>query len=268
MTIKSSGPLSFSDITNEFGKPAGGVPFSRYYRGGAYTTGNNTKIAASGKILLSSFYGATKSFSLSIKAIGAGGGGSGGGGDGGDGGAGGHAGTYAATTISFDAGSILELWIGQGGSGGQGAGAGSNSMNPIAYGQAGQSTTAKVGNTNVLTAAGGAIQTADAPGGGGSIPAAENSYYTTLFGAVTAGSANPSGNGGNGIYGGGGGGGGSPHTGYNGYGNGGAGGDGIVIIEYSSTLPKATTFTGASYSLVSGMHRYTFGTRGPQSFAL
>lgn len=264
MTIKSSGPLSFSDITNEFGKPAGGVPFSRYYRGGAYTTGNNTKIAASGKILLSSFYGATKSFDISLLVIGAGGGGSGGGGDGG---VGGHAGSYVSKTITIDASLLLDIWVGNGGAGGTGAGAGSNSMNPIAYGQAGQSSTITIAGVTQANAAGGAIQTADAPGGGGSIPAAENSYYTTLFGAVTAGSANPGGNGGAGNYGGGGGGGGSPHTGYGGYGNGGAGGGGFVMIEYSSSLPKASNAQG-QYSLVNGKHRYIFTTPGYHSFSL
>lgn len=42
----------------------------------------------------------------------------------------------------------------------------------------------------------------------------------------------------------------------------GKGGDGYGMLEYSSSYPKAVSFTGATYSLVNGNHRYTFLTNG------
>jgi hypothetical protein len=67
MALQTSGIITLSDIQNEFGgvNPIG---LSEYYRGGAYTTGNNTNVPTSGAISLSNFYGATNQFSFIIAA--------------------------------------------------------------------------------------------------------------------------------------------------------------------------------------------------------
>jgi hypothetical protein len=59
MTIRSSGRIGLNDIQNEFGgvEP---IYISEYYRGGEYTTANNTNIPTSGQISGGSFYGASK----------------------------------------------------------------------------------------------------------------------------------------------------------------------------------------------------------------
>ena len=59
MTIRSSGRIGLVDIQNEFGGTEP-ISISEYYRGGSYTTANNTKVATSGLISGSSFYGASK----------------------------------------------------------------------------------------------------------------------------------------------------------------------------------------------------------------
>lgn len=169
--------------------------------------------------------------SIDVTIIGGGGGGSGGGGDNGDGGVGGFAGSWTSSTISVTPGDNITIVVGKGGAGGTGTAAGSNSMASAAYGKAGSSSSVTY-KTQVVSAAGGRQQTADSPGDGNTIPAAENSYYTTLTGITTRGAGNLLGSGTNGKFGGGGGGGGSPHTGYTGYGNGGDGGDGVVILKY------------------------------------
>lgn len=60
MTLPASGPISLSDIRNEFG---GSAPdsLSEYYRGGAYVPNipANNSIPTSGAISLSDFYGTT-----------------------------------------------------------------------------------------------------------------------------------------------------------------------------------------------------------------
>ena len=57
MPLQSSGPISLGQIQSEFGGAAP-TSISEYYRGGAYTTTNNTNVPTSGKISLSDFYGA------------------------------------------------------------------------------------------------------------------------------------------------------------------------------------------------------------------
>ena len=252
MPIPTTGQISFLDLQNEFG---GSYPisFSEYYKGGAYTTNNNTSVPTSGIIRISNFKG-TKwympgsttftttgtiqwqvpkgVYSIDVITIGGGGGGSGGGGDRNDGGVGGYAGKYITTTVPVTALTTISIIVGTGGAGGKGIYSGSNGMNPVAYGQPGTPSYISINGVAYAYAVGGATQTADAPGNGNWIPPAENSYYTTLTGVTTAGSANPYGNGGNGIFGGGGGGGGAPHTGFNGYGNGGNGGGGFVKITW------------------------------------
>lgn len=76
MAIQPSGVIALSDIQDEFGgtNPIG---LSEYYRGGAYTTSNNTSVPASGAISLSDFYGATSAVEVIYELIGGGGGGGG-----------------------------------------------------------------------------------------------------------------------------------------------------------------------------------------------
>ena len=59
MALPSSGTITLQQIATEFG---GDAPhsLSEYYRGGAYTTSNNTSVPTSGAISLSNFYGAVK----------------------------------------------------------------------------------------------------------------------------------------------------------------------------------------------------------------
>lgn len=76
MAIQPSGVIALSDIQDEFGgtNPIG---LSEYYRGGAYTTSNNTSVPTSGAISLSDFYGATSAVEVIYELIGGGGGGAG-----------------------------------------------------------------------------------------------------------------------------------------------------------------------------------------------
>lgn len=75
MTLPSSGPISLSQIQTEFG---GSDPISltEYYRGGAYTTDNNTGVPTSGAISMAGdFYGTVRAVAMTYEIIGAGGGG-------------------------------------------------------------------------------------------------------------------------------------------------------------------------------------------------
>lgn len=56
MTLQSSGAISLANIQTEFGG-SNPISLSEYYRGGAYTTTNNTGVPTSGQISLSQFYG-------------------------------------------------------------------------------------------------------------------------------------------------------------------------------------------------------------------
>lgn len=78
MAIQPSGVIALSDIQDEFGgtNPIG---LSEYYRGGAYTTSNNTSVPTSGAISISDFYSATNTIEVTYELIGGGGGGAGGG---------------------------------------------------------------------------------------------------------------------------------------------------------------------------------------------
>jgi hypothetical protein len=105
MALQTSGQITLSDIQDEFGgvNPIG---LSEYYRGGAYTTDNNTSVPTSGTISLSDFYGAVKTVAMTYEIIG--GGGEGGGGSyGGTGSAGGSSSISGAgiTTVSASGGS-------------------------------------------------------------------------------------------------------------------------------------------------------------------
>lgn len=72
MAIQPSGVIALSDIQDEFGgtNPIG---LSEYYRGGAYTTSNNTSVPTSGAISISDFYGATNTVEVIYEVIGGGG---------------------------------------------------------------------------------------------------------------------------------------------------------------------------------------------------
>ena len=56
MALQGSGPISLNDIQTEFGG-SNPIGLSEYYRGGSYTTGNNTGVPTGGTLSLSSFYG-------------------------------------------------------------------------------------------------------------------------------------------------------------------------------------------------------------------
>ena len=65
MAIKASGPLSFSEIINEF---ADSPPYSmsEFYRGGLKVPTNNTNIPLNGTIRFSNFYNAVNRVALSV----------------------------------------------------------------------------------------------------------------------------------------------------------------------------------------------------------
>ena len=79
MVVKSSGPLSFQDIVNEFGG-TGEAPLSDYYRGGPYVPNTNANLAVGTQgqpIKLSQFYGTRKEILIKFTNM-IGGGGAGG----------------------------------------------------------------------------------------------------------------------------------------------------------------------------------------------
>jgi hypothetical protein len=76
MALQPSGLITLSDIQDEFGG-ANPIGLSEYYRGGAYTTDNNTSVPESGAISLSDFYSATNTVTVTYELIGGGGGGAG-----------------------------------------------------------------------------------------------------------------------------------------------------------------------------------------------
>lgn len=75
MAIKTSGPINFQDIINEFGG-TGEAPLSDYYRGGSFVpnTNANSKIGTQGNpIALSQFYGTRKEIIMTYTMYGGGG---------------------------------------------------------------------------------------------------------------------------------------------------------------------------------------------------
>ena len=58
MALPASGTLSLNDIKTEF-NGVNPIAMNAYYRGGAYTTSNNTSVPTSGAISISNFYGAS-----------------------------------------------------------------------------------------------------------------------------------------------------------------------------------------------------------------
>ena len=72
MALQTSGPISLSQVQGEFGG-SNPISLSEYYRGGAYTTSNNTSVPTSGPISLGNFYGATKQVTVTYYVIGGGG---------------------------------------------------------------------------------------------------------------------------------------------------------------------------------------------------
>ncbi len=75
MAIKTTGPINFQDIIDEFGG-TGQADLSEYYRGGSFVpnTNANANIAVSpGALKLSQFYGARKEIFLTYTAYGGGG---------------------------------------------------------------------------------------------------------------------------------------------------------------------------------------------------
>ena len=67
MQLPSSGALTLAEIQAEFGG-VDPISLSEYYRGGLYTTSNNTNVPTSGSISLSNFYGAVKEFTFTVSS--------------------------------------------------------------------------------------------------------------------------------------------------------------------------------------------------------
>ena len=65
MAIPSTGAISLQTIENEFGG-TGSISLSEYYRGGSYTTTNNTGVPTSSTISMSSFRGTVKQISITV----------------------------------------------------------------------------------------------------------------------------------------------------------------------------------------------------------
>ena len=69
MPIPSTGPISFSQLRNEF-NGTNPVIISDYYRNGGLVGGNNTNVPTSGTISISDFRGATNEFVVTLTAAG------------------------------------------------------------------------------------------------------------------------------------------------------------------------------------------------------
>lgn len=145
MALQGSGAISFSQIQSEFGG-SNPISLSEYYRGGSYTSDNNTSVPTSGTIQMDDFYGTVKGIYVTYELIGAGGGGGSGYGAGTAGAAGGDStitytpagGTSTVVTSNGGAGGAASTQTGWGqgensyyGSGGAG-GANSDSNNETA----------------------------------------------------------------------------------------------------------------------------------------
>lgn len=202
MTIKSGPPpsLSMQEIANEFG---GSWPLylSQFYRGGSRVPNipQNYAVSTGGGISIGMFYNTVQYVPVGVLQLiddpnpgtsdyyapahttnvilhiqGAGGGGSGGGGDGrssgGDFGCCGYPGAYGAWQLNILPGDLVRCVVGAGGAGGLGVYAGANSMNPAAYGLAGEATYVYIyRNGNLIWQAGlggGQAQGADSCGDG------------------------------------------------------------------------------------------------------
>ena len=118
MALQSSGAIALSDIQTEFGG-VNPISMSEYYRGGAYTTTNNTNVPTAGVISVGNFYGAQNSIEMTYEIIGAGGEGGGGsyGGTGASGGSSSFSGTnFTTVTSAGGAGGISQgYYTGQAG---------------------------------------------------------------------------------------------------------------------------------------------------------
>jgi hypothetical protein len=117
MTLQSSGAISLANIQTEFGG-ANPISLSEYYRGGGYTTTNNTGVPTSGTISISNFYGTSAGISLVVDVLILAGGGAGGDAynDGSTGGGGGGAGglriitslTTSTASVVIGAGAAID----------------------------------------------------------------------------------------------------------------------------------------------------------------
>lgn len=65
MALQSSGQITLKNIKTEFDGDATPT-LKEFYRGGSYTTDNNTGVPTSGEITLKDFYGATNQFAFTI----------------------------------------------------------------------------------------------------------------------------------------------------------------------------------------------------------
>lgn len=288
MTIKSTGPLSFTDIATEY-SAASAKPFklSQFYRGAGKVPSGIMNIPASGLIKFSHFYGQSNLLPVTFTLIGGGGGGGGGGhGDdnlpryGGGGGGGGGANT-ATGTFNLQFGLPYTIVVGAGGAGGAG---GTFKETPGSPGTNGASTyvdgflSAQGGDHGGVGGGGDAYSGVGSPGYGGA-----HGGKSGVGRNGGSGGDSSIGNGGMsgwegfsvtgkpGTFGAGGGGGlGGLMFSAEGLagGSGGRGGDGVVVIKYSSAYPKAMNQGASVYTLEGGMHTYTFYSAGTYTFTL
>ena len=164
MSIQTSGTISLSDIQTELGG-VNPISLSEYYRGGPYTTSNNTNVPTSGAITLSNFYGATSTIDLTYAIIGGGG----------EGGGGSYGGTGGSGGSSFFSGSGFTTVVSVGGTGGVATG--------FYTGQSGASSVYGVGGAGGLNSNSGnqspgypAPSTSYGAGGGGGGSAPFSAY--------------------------------------------------------------------------------------------
>ena len=288
MTIKSTGPLSFTDIATEYNAESA-KPFklSQFYRGAGKVPSGVANVPASGLIKFSHFYGQSNVVPLTFVLIGAGGGGGGGGYSDDDiplyggGGGGGGGGQTVTGNFSIQFGAPLSVIVGTGGAGGaEGPGQEANGS----PGVDGSST--YVSGLLLATgghAGGGGVGGDDDRGVGYPGPGGATGGQSGSGRNGGAGGASSIGDGGmsgwegfsvagkNGTFGGGGGGGlggllGSAQGARGG--PGGRGGDGVAVIKYPSSYPKATNQGQSVYTLENGMHTYTFYSAGTYAFTL
>ena len=272
MALPSSGKITLSQIQAEFGGPSV-KRLKAYYRDAGFTTANNTRVPASGKIKFSDFYDAAIYQSGSVEFLTAGTysvtippgvtsitinmTGAGGGSSAGDSipnrGLPGH---RVTTTIRVTPGETLTISIGGGGIGGNWQSAGQPGVGMFSGGQGGYG--ASSGNGGGGGAASVILRGSDilvvAAGGGGAGGAGRNTAASAASGAAAPTPTGGKGNNGNGDSGGGGGGGGGyPFGGVGGIGGSGDSGGQQGSTGQSFSIDPMTTTSAANGGTVSGV---------------
>lgn len=254
----------YNSTTNKTSWPLGTLTYGlRYYLRTRQRTTTKTSNWSDPTI----FYTAAVTTAMAT-ITGAGGGGGGGGardpgpdtyGNGGGGGGSGY--LFTKNDVILLTGEIVPVVVGAGGAGGLGGAAQGHNGSPgaagarsslaayfAAGGEGGGAGTA--GTNRTYTGAGGAGLVSGAVGG----MSGDNNSTAGIGGA-----GGVSAYGGNGAAGG--------NGGYANVPAAPTGSSGVVILEYSGTMPTLTT-TGATYALVNGRHRYTWSVAGSYTYML